>query len=144
MRHEVFQAIVARLASDSALATSLGGAHVYRRQAGRPAQAPSITLAENTESSTTRAGYRASKVRDSTSVLQVDVWVSESEGTFPCTGEDADLIAERIDEILLDATAPISGTRGWVKTTASQQFENDTCIWHNALRYAFRYSLTDT
>jgi hypothetical protein len=60
--------------------------------------------------------------------------------------ERIDLIANRIDEILLDADTPTTGTLAgtWQKTTSSQQHEQDERIWHNALRYSFQYSKTDT
>ena len=144
MRHEVFQAILDKLAADSALVTRLGEARVFRRQADQPAQAPSITLAENTESSTPRVGYRVTRVRDNSSVLQVDVWVSGDDESAPNSGEDADLIAERVDEVLLDAASPVAGTGQWSRTSSSQQFEEGTRVWHNALRYSFQYSIRDS
>lgn len=139
----VFQGILDTLAADATLAGYLGGPYIYRRKAGRPARTPAVTLVENTESSSRRAGYRASPVRDNAPTLQVDVWVSGAGDSFPCTGEDADLIANRIDDVLLAETPPAAGTAGWERTTTSQQYEDDTHLWHNALRYSFRYSVID-
>jgi hypothetical protein len=143
MRHEVFQAILDKLTSDGVLTSRLGGAYVYRRQTNRVGRIPSVTLAENTESSTPRVGYRVTRKRDNSPILQVDIWVSGDDESSPNSGEDADLIAERVDELLLDASSPLTGTGQWARTTSSQQFEEDTRIWHNALRYTFQYSITD-
>jgi len=112
-----------------------------------PAQIPAVTVMENNEKSIPRVGYIAGpKTRDNSPTVQIDVWVSSADESFPCTGEDADMIAERIDQLLLDASSPVTDTRAgtWQKTSSSQQHDEDTRIWHNALRYTFEYSLTDT
>ena len=87
-------------------------------------------------------GYNTSKIRDNDPVVQVDLWASSQSETFPCTGEDLDLVADRVDAILL-GISPVTGTYLWEKKTESSQFEDDTGIFHAARRYAFRYSVID-
>lgn len=141
----VFQEILDKLNDDATLQSYFGStSFAFRAKAYTPFTVPSVTLMENTEKSATRAGYSGSKVRENSTAIQVDVWVSSADESFPCTGEDADLIAERIDEVLLDGTTPVTGTTSWEKIGSSQQHEDDTAIWHNALRYSFRYSALDT
>ena len=41
-----------------------------------------------------------------------------------------------------ETTGTLQGS--WQKNTASQTFEDDVRIWHNAIRYGFQYRLTDT
>lgn len=143
MKAAVFQAILTKLTSDATLVSRLGGALVYRRQTDRIGHIPSITISENTEASVPRVGYRTIRMRDNSPVLQVDIWVSGDDESSPNSGEDADLIAERVDELLLDASSPVTGTQQWARTSSSQQFEDDVRVWHNALRYSFQYSITD-
>ena len=138
-----FQAIIDKLEADATLLTYLGGAYVFRGKATRAMQVPSITLTTNTEKATHRAGYNSNRVRDLYPTLQVDVWVSSEDAAFPCTGEDADTIENRVDAVLM-SSSPVSGTILWQKISASQQYEQDTRIWHNAIRYSFRYTTTDT
>lgn len=142
----VFAALLDRLQADATLLGYLGGAYIFRAKNVAPSQVPSITVFENTEKSNPRVGYCAFKKRDNASTVQIDIWVSSENDGFPCTGEDTDLIAERIDALLLDATSEVSGTRAgtWVKATSSQQYEDDTALWHNALRYSFEYVITDS
>ena len=142
----VFQAILDKLNDDTTLQGYFVGStfFAFRAKMVAPSVIPAITLMENTEKSTTRAGYSGSKVRENSATIQVDVWVSSADESFPCTGEDTDLIAERIDEVLLDGTTPVTGTTSWQKSGSSQQHENDERIWHNALRYSFRYSALDS
>lgn len=141
----IFQAILDKLNGDTILQSYFGStSFAFRAKMTAPSQIPSITLMENTEKSTTQAGYRGSKVRENSATIQVDIWVSSADESFPCTGEDADLIAERIDEVLLDGTTPVTGTTSWQKSGSSQQNEADERIWHNALRYSFRYSALDS
>ena len=141
----VFQWILDKLNDDAILQGYFGSTFfAFRAKMVAPSVIPAITLMENTEKSTTRAGYSGSKVRENSPTVQVDVWVSSADESFPCTGEDADLIAERIDEILLDGTTSVTGTTSWQKSGSSQQHENDERIWHNALRYSFRYSALDS
>lgn len=141
----VFQEILDKLNDDTTLQGYLGStSFAFRAKAYAPFTVPSVTLMENTEKSTTRAGYRGSKVRENSPAIQVDVWVSSADESFPCTGEDADLIANRIEEVLMDGTTQVTGTTSWQKVSSSQQHENDERIWHNALRFSFRYSALDS
>ena len=144
----VFQAILDKLNDDATLQGYLGSSmFAFRAKTAAPFVVPSITLMENTEKSKARVGYATTaKTRDNTPTVQVDVWVSSADESFPCTGEDADLIAERIDQLLLNASSPVTGTMAgtWQKASSSQQHEQDERVWHNALRYSFAYSTTDT
>ena len=143
MKTTVFQGIIDAIASDATILGYLGGTYVFRGKADGLAHVPSITVRETTESSLKRVCYNAFPVRDNDVAVQVDVWVSAAGESFPYTGEHIDQIAERVDELLVGAT-PVSGTRAWQKVGSSQQYEDDTSIWHNALRYTFQYSITDT
>ena len=143
MNTTVFQAILDNLQADTTLTGYLGGAYIFRAKAVAPSQIPSVTLQTNNEKSDKRAGYNSSKHRDASPTIQIDVWVSDQHEGMPCTGEDADIIANRIDSTILNPTSQITGTYGWSKTTESQQHEDETGIWHNALRYTFQYTLTD-
>jgi hypothetical protein len=141
----VFQAILDKLNADATLLTYLGGANCFRSKMTAPSQIPSVTLMENNESSTLRSGYNSSLKRDNSPTIQIDVWVSSTDESFPCTGEDADTISNRIDAVLLDARTPATGTRAgtWKKTSSTQQHELNPGIWHNALRYTFNYLKQD-
>lgn len=143
MRVEIFQAIIDKLEADTTLTGYLGGSYIFRSKKVAPSQVPSITLLANNESSSHRPGAATTGRRDADPTLQVDIWVSSAGESFPCSGEDADMIANRIDETLLDASSPVTGTAGWSKTTESQQNEDEPGIWHNAIRYSFSYSMTD-
>jgi len=148
MKGTVFQGILDKLNNDATL-QGYFGSDFFAFRAGplTPLAIPSITVMENTEKSKARVGYTTTaKTRDNSPTIQVDIWVSSGDESFPCTGEDADLIAERIDELLLDATSPVTGTKAgtWQKMGSSQQHESDERIWHNAPRYSFDYSTTDT
>ena len=142
----VFQEILDTLNEDGILTGYIGANHCYRARMTAPSIIPSVTIMENNEKCTPRVGYDAVHVRDHACTVQVDIWVSSSDETFPCTGEDTDLIAERIDELLLNSRSEVVGTRAgsWQKVSSSQQYEADEMIWHNALRYSFEYSKTDT
>ena len=146
MNTTVFQSILENLQADSTLTGYLGGAYIFRAKAIAPSQIPSITLQTNNERSDPRSTYNVNKHRDANPTIQIDVWISDQHEGFPCTGEDADIIANRIDEVILNPitpSTPITGTFGWSKTTESQQHEDDPGIWHNALRYSFLYTLQD-
>jgi hypothetical protein len=143
----VFQAILDKLNGDATLQGYFGTTFfAYRASRVAPFVIPSLTLMENNEKSIPRTGYNAFKVRDNSPTIQIDVWVSSADESFPCTGEDADLIANRIDELLLNSSSAVTGTieGSWQKTSSSQQHEESERIWHNALRYGFMYSKTDT
>jgi hypothetical protein len=156
----VFDAIITRLNSDATLMTlmgkTVGDNPCYRAQRLSAITAPAVTLHENTEPSemfpATDAIINGSIpnafISTNSPVIQIDIWVS-SQGNFPTTGRDADAIANRIDIILFqDSTKrefydengnAICDTHGWRRGGTSQQYEVDTSLWHNALRYQFSY-----
>lgn len=142
MNPVIFASIIDLLRADSELITLLGGAYVYRARGVDPAHIPSVTLLENNESSKLRACYNHFKTRDQQPTLQVDIWINTDQDDAPCTGEDADLIAERIDEILF--VSPPSGTHGWSRTSSSTQHDEDIGGVHIARRYSFSYATTDS
>lgn len=141
MNPTIFASILDLLRADSELITLLGGAYVYRAKGVDPAHIPSVTLLENNESSKLRPGYNLFRTRDQSPTLQVDIWIDTNQDDAPCTGEDADLIAERIDEILF--VSPPSGTHGWSRTSSSTQHDEDIGGVHIARRYSFSYALVD-
>lgn len=142
MNPAIFAAILTILREDATLTELLGGDFVYRAKGVDPAHIPSVTLLENNENSTLRTGYNTWKTRDQNPTLQVDIWVSTNQEFPPCTGEDADLIADRIDVILFAPDA-IAGTRGWSRTSSSTQHDEDIGGVHIARRYSFKYKTTD-
>jgi hypothetical protein len=148
MKLDIFGAILTKLNGDATLQGLLGGTNrCFRARRILPEDCSCVTVKSTNESSSPRVGYAVyQKIRDQSALIQVDIWVSAQDETKPCTGEDTDEIETRIDAILLDAVTETSGTLqgSWQKTTASQQFEDDVRIWHNAIRYGFQYSLTDT
>ncbi len=147
MDSDIFGAILTKLNGDATLTGLLGSTgRCFRARRIKPADLPCVTISANAESSTPRVGYIAyDKVRDNATLIQVDIWVSSEDEDAPCTGEDADEIEMRIDALLLDASSAVAGTREgtWAKSTASQTFEEDTRIWHNAIRYGFEYIIND-
>jgi hypothetical protein len=143
MNLTVFTAIIDKLQADTTLTGYLGGPHILRAYSSAPAQIPSVTVMVNNGGSKHRPGAATTKRRDANPTVQIDVWVSSASEDFPSTGEDADEIANCIDSILMDASSPVTNTTGWERTTESQQHEGSENIWHNALRYSFRYSMTD-
>lgn len=142
MNPTIFASILDLLRADSELITLLGGAYVYRAKGVDPAHIPSVTLLENNESSKLRPGYNFFRTRDQSPTLQADIWINTDQEDPPCTGEDADLIAERIDEILF--VSPPSGTHGWSRTSSSTQHDEDIGGVHIARRYSFSYVLVDS
>lgn len=143
MNPTIFAAVLDLLRADSGLVALLGGAYVYRSHGVNPAHIPSITLLENNESSKLRAGYNTHRNRDNSLVLQVDIWIDTNQEDPPCTGEDADLIAEQIDEILF-APGAVAGAYGWTMNSSTTQHDEDIGGVHIARRYSFAYTLTDS
>ena len=141
MRADVFASIRNALLADPTLVGLLGGPYIYRARGVDPAHIPSITLLENNESSKLRACYNTFKTRDQSPTLQVDVWIDTNQADSPCTGEDADDIAERIDYVLF--SSPPAGTRSWSRTSSSTQHDEDIGGVHIARRYSFAYQTTD-
>ncbi|MDD1728680.1 MAG: hypothetical protein LUQ50_06380 [Methanospirillum sp.] len=143
MNPTVFSAVLGTLRDNADLQALLGGPYVYRAYGVTPAHIPSITLLENNESSKLRAGYNSFRNRDSSPTLQVDIWINTDKEDSPCTGEDADMIAEKIDEILFAPDA-VAGTYGWTRNSRSTQNDTDIGGIHIAIRYLFGYVVTDT
>jgi len=143
MRSEIFSRIAERLAGDASLATLLGAGGVVRRAGVDDSLAvPSVTLTPGVESARPKPGSALTGNRGASPTLQVDVWVDGRADGAPCTGDDADAISDLVDDLLLDAASPISGTSGWVRISDSHQ-RDSAGLWHNSARYAFRYSLTN-
>lgn len=141
----ILASIINSLSADATILSYLGGDYVFRAKTTAPEQIPSITVKINNERSTPRPGYITTKKRDNYPTAQVDIWVSDAGDSFPHSGDDIDTIEGRIDEILLDASAPPAGTLAgtWEKESSTQDHEDETGIWHNALRYTFQYALSD-
>ena len=142
MNPTIFACILNLLRLDPTLTELLGGEFVFRAKGVQPAHIPSVTLLENNENSTLRTGYNTWKTRDQNPTLQVDIWIDTNQEAHPCTGEDADLIADRIDSILIAPDA-IAGTWGWSRTSSSTQHDEDIGGVHIARRYSFKYKTTD-
>ena len=153
MLTNIFDAIVARLNGDATLMSLLGknpgDNPCYRAQRLSAITAPSVTLHENTENSALFPGtditieetIPSSFIATNTVTIQIDIWVSSQAGT-PSTGRDADAIANRIDVLLFQNTPNwIQYTHGWRRGSSSQQYEEATSLWHNALRYSFEYHI---
>jgi hypothetical protein len=148
MNLTITEAIITNLRADTTLTGWLGGTtHIFRARKIAPADLPCVTLLVNNEASRGRVGYDHSKHRDSSPLIQLDVWVSATQGDFPQSDDDTDIIAARVDKDILLPESPltaITGTSCWNRVTeSSPQFEDDTEIWHDALRYAFNYTLQD-
>ena len=142
MNVSVFSAVFDLLRDNTDLQALLGGSYVYRAYGVTPTHIPSVTLLENNESSKLRTGYNSHRNRDNSPTLQVDIWIDTTQEDAPCTGEDADLIAEQIDEILF-APGAVAGTYGWTRNSSSTQNDADIGGIHIARRYSFKYKLTD-
>jgi hypothetical protein len=143
MNLAVFASILDLLRDNADLQVLLGGPYVYRAFGVNPAHIPSVTLLVNNESSNLRSGYNRFRNRDNSPTLQVDVWINTDQEDSPCTGEDADMIAEKIDELLFAPDA-VPGTYGWTRNSRSTQNDTDIGGIHIASRYSFRYTVTDT
>lgn len=142
MNPMVFSAVLDLLKENADLQVLLGGPYVYRAHGVQPAHIPSVTLLENNESSKLRAGYNTHRNRDNSPTLQVDIWIDTNQETPPCTGEDADSIAEQIDEILFAPDA-VAGAYGWTRNSSTTQDDTDIGGIHIARRYSFAYKVTD-
>ena len=149
----VFDAIITRLNGDATLmglmGKTVGDNPCYRAQRLSAITTPAVTLHENAESSTIFPGTDAvidgsvanSFIATNTASIQIDIWVS-SAGSFPTTGRDTGAIANRIDVLLLQDTPNwIQYTHGWRRGSSSQQYEEDTSLWHDALRYTLEYHI---
>jgi len=139
----VFSAVIDLLRESVELQALLGGPYVYRAYGVNPAHIPSVTLTENNESSTPRPGYNRYRNRNNSPTLQVDVWINTFQEESPCTSEDADMIADKIDELLFAPDA-VAGTYGWTRNSRSTQNDADIGGIHIAIRYSFGYVINDS
>jgi hypothetical protein len=78
--------------------------------------------------------------------MQVDVWVSSQGGispdglSYPQTGEDGDAIVDRLNILYIkDTKNRVQGTKSWQVISGTQQYEVDTGLFHNVVRYQFDY-----
>ena len=157
----IFGAILDRLNNDAALMALLGktvgDAACFRAQRKAPISTPSVTMRIAPEPSELFCGTDYAISTPVTNALlatnyptiQLDIWVSSESSTTPNTGQDADAIEAQID-LLLRLNTPgwkyydsggnlLFRTHGWRKITTSQQYEDDTSLWHNVVRYEFWY-----
>lgn len=153
MNTTIFGEIITLLNADATLMSlmgkTVGDNPCYRAQRLSSITPPAVTLHANTESADLYCGtdYAISTplvgavLSQNNAIIQVDIWVSSS-GSIPSTGEDADAIANRIDILLLlNTPARPANTHGWRRGSSSQQYEEDTGLWHNTLRYEFWYMI---
>jgi hypothetical protein len=133
---------ISSLENDATLRGYIGTGNVFRARRAAPEQIPSVTVKSGTEQSKNQCGAIITRRRNSSSIVQIDIWVSSEGSEFPCTGEDADLIQVRVEEVLLNPLAPVTGTRAWEKITESQQ--EGEGLWHNVIRFAFDYGQIDS
>lgn len=132
----VLNSIIDKAKNDAPLVAMVGTAsNIFRAKSLFPARVPAVTFKPAGGDSKQRVGYNASKHRDNSPTLQVEVWIKT-------TGEDADAIADRLDEIYLSST-PVTNTRSWYRATRSSQYEDDTNMFHVSIRYTFAYSVQD-
>jgi hypothetical protein len=157
----IFGAILDRLNADATLMTLLGktvgDAPCFRAQRKAPISTPSVTLRITPEPSELFCGtdnaistpLPNALLATNSPTIQLDIWVSSESSSTPNTGQDADAIEARIDVLLRLNTLgwkyyDSSGnllfrTHGWRRITTSQQYEDDTSLWHNVVRYEFWY-----
>lgn len=157
----IFGAILDRLNNDATLMALLGktvgDAACFRAQRKAPISTPSVTMRMAPEPSELFCGTDYAISTPVTNALlatnyptvQFDIWVSSESSTTPNNGQNADAIEARID-ILLRLNTPgwkyydsggnlLFRTHGWRKITTTQQYEDDTSLWHNVVRYEFWY-----
>lgn len=123
------------LKDDTTMQSLLGGEYVYVSYVSQTNQIPSVTILQNNENSTKRTCYNQFKERELSSTVQIDVW-SE------CTVKETVDIANRIDALLM--LTGVTNTWGWEKIQDSDTFEDDTRVYHKALRYTFMEKVTDS
>jgi hypothetical protein len=160
MHTTIFQRIIDKVEGDTTLLNLLGVATldsqnspIRRSQTNNPSKVPSITFRAGSLTGGPLPGSDAaidipdSLISRDDSDLQVDIWVSSEGGTspdnlpYPQTGEDADLIEDRLNTILVrDTKNLVPGTFGWSIISHSQQNEGtDTGLFHNLVRYRLSY-----
>lgn len=161
MNATIFGAILDRLNADATLMTlmgkTVGDNPCFRAQRKAPIYTPSVTLRAAPEPSELFCGtdyaintpVTNALLATNSPTIQLDIWVSSESSTTPNTGQDADAIEARID-LLLRLNTPgwkyydsegtlLFRTHGWRRITTSQQYEDDTSLWHNVVRYEFWY-----
>jgi hypothetical protein len=139
MNLTVLAALWTLLDTDATLLALLGG-HVFLGWKADPRDIPCATITENNESSTPRPCYGAHHHRDSSPIVQIDIWVNRLGDVAPCTVEDVEAIVDRID-VLLFRTG-VTNTRGWRRVSSSGPTPEEDVL-HKALRYEFAYSVSD-
>ena len=154
MKAAIFNAIIDTLKADTTLVGYLGGPYVFRAQKIAPARIPSVTVRMVGETSHMRTGFTQVKtapiphtiLRFKQSTITVKVWVSSQHTGFPQTGADSDLIADHIEDILLDSTNFPTGpagdtesTHAWNKVSETQMHEDEKELWCNTMRFTFEY-----
>lgn len=157
----IFGAILDRLNADATLMAlmgkTVGDAPCFRAQRKAPISTPSVTLRIAPEPSELFCGtdnaistpVTNALLATNSPTIQLDIWVSSESSTTPNTGQDADAIETRIDILLRLNTLGwkyydsggnlLFRTHGWRRITTSQQYEDDTSLWHNVVRYEFWY-----
>jgi len=151
MKPGIFKNLIEKLQNDAILLSYLGGPYVFRAKKIAPAKLPSVTVRETSESRQMRPCYTSIKASIPYTILvmcnpsiEISVWVNSEHTGFPQTGEDVDIIASRISDLLLDSTEFVVGTHGWRQIGQSQMHEDDKSIWHNVVRFSFEYHIDTT
>jgi hypothetical protein len=160
MHTTIFQRIIDKAEADTTLLNLLGvvtldptNSPIRRAQTNNPSRIPSITFKGGNLTGGPLPGSDAaidvpgSLISRDDVDLQVDIWVSSEGGTspdnlsYPQTGEDADIIEDRLNTLFVrDTKNLVQGTFGWGITSHSQQNEGtDTGLWHNVVRYRLSY-----
>jgi hypothetical protein len=107
-------AIKTALTSDTTLTGKLGGSRVYAVRAPDADEYPRITFFEITNFD---ANYADDAAYSSRMLYQVDIW----------SKENPDPIAVEVDRIMKSI--------GFARTGGADLFEDDTKVYHRALRY---------
>jgi hypothetical protein len=135
MTKSIIKAVRDTLVADDTLTTILGGEYIYMSEIMQTMQIPSVTLRLTSESSKNRVGYATYKKRDNRAIIQCDIWSKKSR-------QETYEIADQIDVNLMSWS--VTGTRCWSKVSDSDMYEEDTKIYHKAIRFEFEYVITDT
>ena len=147
MEQSIETALIGLLRGNAALISSTTGvgnaSRIKMGWVNKDTVYPCITVNENNEPSQPRAGYFASKVRDNSPTIQVDIWLSSEHETFPYTNDDCKAIATIVDVLLIGTG--LTNTRGWKRVSSSgpSPDPSDNRVIHMARRYAFDYTITD-
>ena len=142
MKASIFSGILTKLGTDTTLLTLLDSptdwtTTIFKRQRLEPIVLPSISVYSNERGGERYCGSFSAVKR--LSGIDVDVWVSGAASSAPNTGEDAEAIQDRVDEILY-RSAPVAGTFDWESgTVMGARYEDDTQIFHCTSHYTFEY-----